>query len=48
MISKVSQYVSRQVSRIITQLRGFEETGLIGIDCVSLSTRDALREFGVL
>lgn len=48
MITRISQHVSRQINQLITRLRGYEESGVIGIDCISLHTRDALREYGVL
>jgi hypothetical protein len=48
MISQVTQFISNRVAQIITHLRGFEESGMIGIDCVSLNTRDSLKEYGVL
>lgn len=48
MISQISQFVSTRVTQLITQLRGFEESGVIGIDCISLNTRDSLKDYGVL
>lgn len=39
---------SERIYRLVTWLRGFEESGHIGIDAVSLKTRFHLRDLGVI
>lgn len=48
MITSVTEFVSSRVQALISQVRGFEESGHIGIDCISLNTREQLQEYGVL
>lgn len=48
MITHLTQQISLQVNELITWLKGFEESGYVAIDSVSLVTRDSLREYGVL
>lgn len=40
--------ISHQVQELVAWIRGFEESGLISIDCISLNTRDRLRSEGLI
>lgn len=48
MINTVLHQVSTHVSRLVTWLRGFEETGEIPIDSVSFEVRSGLTLAGIL
>lgn len=39
---------SERIYQVITWLRGFEESGHIGIDAVSFKTRFNLRDLGII
>lgn len=48
MLKAALDQTSAHVYRLITWLRGFEESGHIGIDAVSLRTRTNLKDLGII
>ena len=47
-LTQVKQAFSEKLSNLVGFIRGYEESGNIAVDSISLKTRDALKASGVL
>lgn len=48
LITHQSRQVAQKIQKLITFLRGYEESGVIGIDSISIETRSLLKEHNIL